>query len=168
MTDLKENCCSVEKMCAFFQKMQKRTLRRDAFRVWSMFVVDMTTEKRLCKIVQQKKLRMLCREVFRAWRLGEKNQIEALETEIETLNERVRVLEEQKTRPLDIGYIASELAKGVCLFPMRVRLYRRQQRCSRAWSLMRRVLLPGSLLEIPLLRKRQVRRRRLWLKRNKS
>jgi hypothetical protein len=100
-----------DKFCNVLQSQQKRTLRRGAFRAWGTFAVDMTTEKRLCNIVQRKKLRMLCREVFHAWRLGEKNQIEALETEIETLNERVRVLEEQKTRPLDIGYIASELAK---------------------------------------------------------
>jgi hypothetical protein len=100
-----------DKFDKVLQFQQKRTLRRDAFRVWDVFAVHMAAEKRLCNIVQTKKWHTVCREVFRAWRLGEKNQIEALETEIEALNERVRTLEEQKTRPLDIDYIARELGK---------------------------------------------------------
>ena len=101
----------IDKFDKVLQFQQKRTLRRDAFRAWDVFAVHMAAEKRLCNIVHAKKWRTVCREVFRAWRLGEKNQIETLETEIEALNERVRTLEEQKTRPLDIDYIARELAK---------------------------------------------------------
>ena len=100
-----------DKFCKFIQKQQERTLRRDAFRVWGKFAVDMAAEKRLCNIVQTKQECTLRRGAFRAWRLGGKNQIEALETEIETLNERVRVLEQQKTGQPDIDHIASELAK---------------------------------------------------------
>ena len=100
-----------DRFCKFLQNQQKRTLRREAFLAWGMFAVDMAAEKQLCKIIQTKKRRTVCREVFRAWRLGEKNQIEALETEIEDLNERVCTLEEQKTRPLDIEYIVRELTK---------------------------------------------------------
>ena len=100
-----------DKFCKFIQKKQERTLRRDAFRAWGKFAVDMAAEKRLCNIVQTKQERTLRRGAFRAWRLGGKNQIEALETEIETLNERVRVLEQQKTGQPDIDHIASELTK---------------------------------------------------------
>jgi len=101
----------IDKFCKFIQKKQERTLRRDAFRAWGKFAVDMAAEKRLCNIVQAKQERTLRRGVFRAWRLGKKNQIEALETEIETLNERVHMLEQQKTGQPDIDHIASELAK---------------------------------------------------------
>jgi hypothetical protein len=93
------------------QSQQKRTLRRGAFRAWGMFARDMATEKRLCNVVCKIKLRTVRREVFHAWRSSGKNQIEALETEIETLTERVRVLEEQKTRQPDMDHIVSELAK---------------------------------------------------------
>lgn len=97
--------------CKVLQSQQQRTLRRGAFRAWGTFARDMAAEERLCNVVCKIKLRTVRREVFHAWRLSGKNQIEALESEIETLNARVHMLEQQKTRQPDMDHIVSELAK---------------------------------------------------------
>jgi len=99
------------KICKFLQIRQKRTLLRGAFRVWDILARDMAAGERLCNIVCKIKLRTVRREVFHAWRSSGKNQIEALQSQIDTLNARVRVLEQQKTRQPDMEYIVGELTK---------------------------------------------------------